>query len=102
MMKLRDEAKASFRHTKSRGGWEYYKSLRNLTNKTFRAEKRAYFDYISRTRNSQSLWKHLNLLGLKKQEKINIPSSLKDPDTLNNFFARSVLNINIGSSVRYA
>lgn len=102
MMKMRDEAKSLFRRTQRRGDWEYYKSLRNLTNKTFKLEKRAYFDYISHTRDRRLLWKQLNVLGVKRQDEINIPQNLKDPNVVNSFFINSVPNINSGSSSKGA
>ncbi|KAK9747503.1 hypothetical protein QE152_g5270 [Popillia japonica] len=94
MMRMRDEAKSLFRRSRRLGDWEYYKSLRNLTNRTFKLEKRAYFDYISHTGDSRLLWKQLNVLGVKRQNEINIPQTLKDPNMINSFFTNSVSNIN--------
>lgn len=64
IMKLRDNAKKRYRVSQLPAHWEYYKSLRNLANKTLNLEKKAYFDYISRTKNNQELWRHLSYLNL--------------------------------------
>lgn len=43
MMKLRDKAKAQYLKNKTNGKWEYYKSLRNLTTRAIKSEKKSLF-----------------------------------------------------------
>lgn len=45
MMKLRDNALKRYRVSKMVTHWDYYKSLRNLVNKTITLEKRAYLEF---------------------------------------------------------
>lgn len=95
LMTLRDNAKAKFKNTRKTGDWNYYKSLRNLTNRTFKLEKKAFFDFASRSRNKNAMWKHLNYLnlGMKKND-YNIPLHLSDPDKINDYFVNSIPFVN--------
>lgn len=86
LMSLRDKAKSRFRRTKRIQDWNYYKTLRNLTTTTFRLEKRAYFDFVTRTKDNKALWRQLGALGIGGGRKCQIPNHLSDPDNINDFF----------------
>lgn len=87
LMNLRDKARAKYRRTKSAAHWDYYKSLRNLTSSTYNREKKAYFDFISRTCSFQQLFKRLEFLKLGKPKHAEIPANLKDVDAINSYFS---------------
>lgn len=55
MMKLWDKPENKFRQTGRSVDWNYYKVVRNLTTGTYHLNKRAYFDFISRSKNNTSL-----------------------------------------------
>lgn len=95
LMKIRDEAKARYRKSPSVVHWDYYKTLRNLTNSTVKREKKAYFDFVSRSNSNRSLWKHLEFLELNKKRKTNIPEHLADVNLINNFFIDSIQKPNL-------
>lgn len=94
LMSLRDKAAAKFKRTKLAAHWDYYKSLRNLTNKTVNLEKKAYFEYkLNRSNGDKKiLWRELKRLSVvnKSKQAGNIPSHLKDVDKINRYFIDSV------------
>lgn len=98
LMSMRDKAKNKFRRSRNPNDWNYYKSLRNLTNKTCKLEKRAYFEYISRNRNSAFMWSHLKLLGLSKSSNFQIPDHLRDAEKINNYFINCIPTTSVGAS----
>lgn len=89
LMSLRDKAKAKYRLSKSIHSLEYYKSLRNLTTKSVRLEKKAYYSFICKSQNGGSLWKNLKHLNLKSMSSAAVPSELGNVDDINNFFVNS-------------
>lgn len=89
LMNLRDSAKARYRRTKLTAHWDYYKTLRNLTNSTLKSEKRAYFDYISRSKTNRDLFQQIQYLNVNVKERINIPEHLADVNNINNYFVSS-------------
>lgn len=92
LMNLRDKAKTKYRSSHRPAHWEYYKQLRNLTNTTIKLEKKAYFEFLSRDRGSNSIFKHLQHLGLSRGKRVDIPDSLRDADRINDYFINSIPN----------
>lgn len=86
MISLRERARSKFRQTKNPKDWDYYKSLRNITTKTVRLEKKAYISHVANTRDKKVLWSHLGRLGVTMKDHTNIPAHLKDPEKLNHYF----------------
>nr|XP_022914873.1 uncharacterized protein LOC111425212 [Onthophagus taurus] len=93
MISLRDKAKANFKKNPSSARWDYYKSLRNLTAFTVKAEKRAYFRHIGNMRDRRQLWFKLGSLSLKKKSVSGIPDALKNVNELNDYFLKSISDI---------
>lgn len=90
MMKLRDKAKLKFKRTKKVNHWQYYKSLRNLTNRSIISEKKAYFSYKTQNCNTKQIWKEFNQLHIKKSSPPEIPDHLCNPNSINNFFIDNI------------
>lgn len=93
MQRLRDKAKARFRRTKSIVHWNYYKQLRNFTTVAIRNEKRAYFEYLRRERNSRCLWRELSRLHVTRARGRNIPPDLSNVDLINDAFVNCVPSV---------
>ena len=93
MISLRDKAKEKYRQDGLPSQWEYYKSLRNLTNFTVKAEKRAYFKYVSGVKDKRVMWKKLHSLNVQRATQPPIPESLKKVDELNQYYIDSVNEI---------
>jgi len=88
MMRLRDKALQKFRKTKSLSHWDYYKSLRNLTNYSLKREKKAYLDFkFSTNKTTKTLYRELKNLNVYSKNSINeLPDTLSDVEQLNNYF----------------
>lgn len=90
MQRLRDNAKARFRRTKSLIHWNYYKQLRNFTTLAVRNEKKAYFDHLQGGRSGRCLWRELSRLHITRTKSRNIPLNLSNVDLINDAFINSV------------
>lgn len=104
LMSQRDKAKAKYRKTGNNVHWEYYKQLRNFTNHAISNEKKAYFNHVSKNKNSKILWKELKSLNINNSQRSNIPPNLQDPNNINNYFIDSIpnnLNNNVDDVVNY-
>lgn len=73
---------------------DFYKSLRNETNRAIRREKQAYFQHICRMNldNRKNLWKQLQTLIIGKSKMHMIPDTLKNVELMNRHFSTSVSN----------
>lgn len=89
LMRERDTALKKYKKTQSSEDWNYYKTLRNATLSTVRAEKKAYIQSISNNKlNSKTLWTCLGDIGAKQNKKNKkIPPELKDPNKICSFFS---------------
>lgn len=101
MQSLRDRAFRLYKQNRSPARWDYYKSLRNLTNGAIRREKRAYMDYKIRTagQNSKKIWKLLKNTGIVNKPSTSIPPELGGPESINLFFVNSVPNLQLDEAV---
>lgn len=103
LMKTRDKAYSKFRKSRSPAHWDYYKLLRNLTTKTIKLEKKAYFQHICSTSNSKDIWKELKYLAIRPPKSNDLPLHLQHPDDINDFFLNSVPDVfsHINETVNY-
>lgn len=92
MQRLRNKAFKAFKKSNSLAHWNYYKSLRNITNKAIIREKRAYLEHQSKNpaSNSRNMWRFLRNCGIINKRISRIPRHLHDPDAINDFFRNSI------------
>lgn len=91
LFKLRDNALRRFKRTKREAHWDYYKLLRNFTNRAVNNEKKAYLRYkLSNKTSPKLLYKELKKLNVYcRKSNSNIPDELSDVEMLNDFFIKS-------------
>lgn len=95
LITLRNASLKRFKRTGKIETWNYYKSLRNLTNLCVKNEKKAFFEQQVRQNNSSSLWRTLKKLDIYSKSKIDLPSHLTNPDEVNDFFIQVFNNANL-------
>ncbi|CAH1991845.1 unnamed protein product [Acanthoscelides obtectus] len=86
---------SKYKRNKNLRDWASYKEMRNFFTSAVRQEKRAYIDFISRTKKSKDMWKTLDQLNIYNRSKknIEIPNHLKNPNLINQYFIDSVRQI---------
>lgn len=90
MQSLQDKALRRYKLSKNPSHWDYYKLLRNTTNRAIKSEKKGYFDHVFKCNSSKALWKELkrtNVYHYKKSN--NIPIELQDVNKINSYFIKS-------------
>lgn len=90
LISRRKRALAKFKTTNDLRHYEKYKELKNTVNRLTQTEKRAYFDFIFGEQNSKTAWKQLKKLNISPKNSPEIPISLNDVNTINNFFRESL------------
>jgi len=102
LKQYRNRLFSKYKKSRSLQDWETYKEIRNFFTQSLRNEKKAYIEYISRTNNSKQIWSTLNDMNVyrKKKNTSELPSHLKDPSRINDFFVESVKQISPGINIR--
>lgn len=90
MMKSRDKAHMKYLKNKTQDNWEYYKSLRNFTNRAVKREKKAYVEYKLKHTATSQVWRELKKLNVINNKTSDIPLELQNAEEINNFFLNSV------------
>lgn len=95
MKKERNKLFSKYKKTKRQEDWEAYKTVRNLFTFSVRQEKKSYLEFVTRRNNCKETWRALNDLNIysKAKNNVSIPSNLKEPDAINNFFVDSVTSL---------
>lgn len=86
MQNLRNKAMQRFKRTRLPAHWDFYKQLRNYTNKATEVEKKAYLRQRFENSSVKEKWQELKRLSVFRREKPTIPAHLADPDLMNDFF----------------
>ncbi|CAH2013173.1 unnamed protein product [Acanthoscelides obtectus] len=60
---------SKYKRTKNLRDWASYKEMRNFFTSAVRQEKRAYIDFVSRTKKSRDMWKTLDQLNVYNRSK---------------------------------
>ncbi|CAH1980578.1 unnamed protein product [Acanthoscelides obtectus] len=86
---------SKYKRTKNLRDWASYKEMRNFFTSAVRQEKRAYIDFVSRTKKSKDMWKTLDQLNIYNRSKknIEIPNHHKNPNLISQYFSDSVRQI---------
>ncbi|XP_031359025.1 uncharacterized protein LOC116182622, partial [Photinus pyralis] len=91
MMSLRNKALQRFKHSGCPSHWDYYKTLRNLTNTAVKAEKKAYLEFTFKTKSPKTVWHSLRKMNIcGSSSNISIPPNLNDVNKINEYFVESV------------
>ncbi|XP_031341035.1 uncharacterized protein LOC116169148 [Photinus pyralis] len=90
MIRLRNKAHRIFLKKRTEASRQYYCEIRNYVKSAITREKKAFVQYMlnSNKSNSRKVWYHLQQLGVrtKKSATNEIPASLQDPATMNEYF----------------
>lgn len=86
MQRLRDRALTRFKRTQIPAHWDYYKQLRNYTNRAIDFEKKAYLKQKFKNCSTKQKWQELKKLNVSKKKISTIPGHLADANLMNNFF----------------
>ena len=81
LMNLQDKALQNYKRQKQPAKWRYYQTLRNLSAKTIKAEKIAYFKYLFYGNDKRQMWQNLKRNGIIKTKSMNIPEPLSNPNS---------------------
>nr|CAH7744311.1 unnamed protein product [Callosobruchus chinensis] len=85
IMNLRDTAKKKFIQTQTVESWNEYKKARNFATQAVKNEKKAFF----------TIWRQLQNLNITKSgQTVGIPHHLKNVDSVNEYFIKSIPNVN--------
>lgn len=92
LMSIRDKVKAKYKQTKSPDLWHEYKTLRNQVTLITRRQKKTYFNFLSKEKNSKKLWKQLKNINIGKTSDTitEIPNNLNNADLINEYFVKSI------------
>lgn len=88
MQKLRNDSYKKFKLARTPESWDYYKQLRNITNRAIDREKKAFVEY--RMRNTKDMWGTLKTLGVMCTKRTAIPENLRKPHEINTYFISSI------------
>ncbi|KAK9709297.1 hypothetical protein QE152_g26691 [Popillia japonica] len=77
-----------FKLARTPESWDYYKQLRNITNRAIDREKKAFVEY--RMRNTKDMWGTLKTLGVMCTKRTAIPENLRKPHEINTYFISSI------------
>jgi len=92
LITLRNKALLSYKKDKCDAKFEYYKTLRNLTTKTVKLEKIAYFKHILKGSTKQQLWQILKRQNIVKSRSKALPRDLSNPDSFNRYLLNNAPN----------
>jgi len=91
LMTKRDRARARARRTEKPEHWEYYISLRNLTQTCKNNDKKAYVSTKIHNDGASSVWKTLKRMDMLPNKNIKcLPSNLNNANNINTYFISSV------------
>ena len=92
-MKERDSALQKYKKSRLAADFEYYKQLRNETLSMVRQGQKNIMNNIATEKNQKKLWKTLKQLNLCKNNKVDIPQNLSDPNDINMYFSNFLRDI---------
>ena len=95
LIKVRDGALRDFKNNRSSAKWDYYRMLRNLTTKTIKLEKVAYFKHLLGGNNKKQLWLNLKRNNIVRTKVRDIPESLCNPNAFNDYLLSNIPNCDI-------
>nr|CAH7733245.1 unnamed protein product [Callosobruchus chinensis] len=95
IMNLRDTAKKKFIQTQTVESWNEYKKARNFATQAVKNEKKAFFSHLCKNKDSKQIWRQLQNLNITKSgQTVGIPHHLKNVDSVNEYFIKSIPNVN--------
>lgn len=97
MIKLKENAYKRYKKSKNPIHFDYYKSLRNYTNKAIQVEKRAYMQFqLDKCKgNKKYIWNVLKNNNFYGKRKIPIPENIKNPGSINNYFVSEINHLSV-------
>lgn len=93
ILQEKDRAPCKYQSCKTEENWSNYQEKRNFALASIRRKKAAYLTYLDNQKRTKELWNGLRCMNVSYTQKSDIPSSLVDPFSVNNYFA-SVFNDN--------
>nr|CAH7717452.1 unnamed protein product [Callosobruchus chinensis] len=95
IMNLRDTAKKKFIQPQTVESWNEYKKARNFATQAVKNEKKAFFSHLCKNKDSKQIWRQLQNLNITKSgQTVGIPHHLKNVDSVNEYFIKSIPNVN--------
>lgn len=89
LMRLRDNAYNRYKKSRNSQHFQYYRELRNYTNAAVRREKKAYLDYLIKSRGARELWGAFRDMGIVGGRKSAVGGDVGDVDAINGYFLQS-------------
>lgn len=99
LQKERDIAFVKYKHNKTAQNFSNYKTVRNLYTAALRREQSAYLKF-SENENSNKIWKRLKALNILSKQKSELPTELRDPNTLNEHFLNNFTADNVNDNIK--